>query len=73
MWLRDVRSQHDSLDLVQVVGPSVINVVEEAGSDHGHHLQVGVIALQHSRLSTQRHTKWSDTGSNTDLDTDLSE
>lgn len=41
------------LDLVQVICPSVINIMEEACSYHGHHLQVGVVSLQHSCLSTQ--------------------
>lgn len=50
-------SQHHLLDLVQVVGPSVINIMEEACCYHGHYLQVGVVPLQHSRLSTQRRTQ----------------
>lgn len=40
--------------MVQVVGPSVVNIMEETSSYHGHDLQISVIALQHSRLSTQR-------------------
>ena len=55
LWLQVLTkwSQHHLLYLVQVVGPPVINIMEEACSDHGHYLQVSVVPLQHSRLSTQ--------------------
>lgn len=52
----------DLLDLVQVVGPSVVDVVQEAGGDHGHHLQVCVITLQHSRLGAETRSELSFTG-----------
>lgn len=38
------------LDLVQVVCPPVIDIMEEACGYHGHYLQVSVVPLQHSRL-----------------------
>lgn len=53
--------QHHLLDLVQVVGPPVIYIMKEASSDHGHYLQVSVVSLQHSRLSTQKHRNRSKT------------
>lgn len=35
-----------SLQLVEVVSSSVVNIVTEAGSHHGHTLQVSVVTLQ---------------------------
>lgn len=33
------------LDLVQVVCPSVVNIMQETSSNHSHHLQVSVVSL----------------------------
>lgn len=41
------------LHLEQVVGAAVVDVVAQAGGDHGEGLQVGVVALQLPRLRTQ--------------------
>lgn len=50
----------NSLDLVQVVGASVVDIMEEACSYHSHYLQVGVVPLQHPCLRAHTHTtKWS--------------
>lgn len=43
------------LHLVKVVGSSVVNVMAEAGGHHGHALQVGVVALQITRLKMETH------------------
>lgn len=53
------KSSHKHLlDLVQVICSSVINIVKESCGYHRHYLQVSVVSLQHSCLSTQRHTRY---------------
>lgn len=49
--LRETRAR--LLHLVQVVGAAMVDVVAQAGRDHGEGLQVRVVALQLSRLRGQ--------------------
>lgn len=44
------------LQLVEVVGSSVVDIVAEASGHHGHTLQVGEVTLQITCLRAQTHT-----------------
>lgn len=44
-----------SLHLVEIVCASVVNIMQESSSYHGHHLQICVIALQFSCLAPVKH------------------
>ncbi len=39
------------LHLVEIICASVVDIMQEAGSDHGHHFQICVIPLQFACLA----------------------